>query len=44
MFSATGRRNELERLQALREPLLASPDEARHVIARAESEGFQFDD
>lgn len=44
MFSAAGPRNDLERLQMLLEPVLASPDEVRQVIARGEAEGFEFDD
>ncbi|MGW5190536.1 Imm51 family immunity protein [Kribbella sp. NPDC004138] len=44
MFSAAGQRSDLAQLQTLLEPVLASPDVVREVIARAESEGFEFDD
>jgi len=44
MFSAIGPRDDLERLQTLLEPVVASADEVRNVIARAEAEGFEFDD
>jgi hypothetical protein len=44
MFCAVGSRSDLERLQLLIEPVLASPEAVRAVIERAASEGFEFDD
>ncbi|WP_407341947.1 Imm51 family immunity protein [Pengzhenrongella phosphoraccumulans] len=44
MFSAAGTRSDLEHLQELIEPVLASSAAVRAVIERAGSEGFEFDD
>jgi hypothetical protein len=44
MFSASGDPDDLARLQALLEPVLASPEVVRAAIERAEADGFVFDD
>jgi len=44
MFSAFGDRDDLARLQAILEPVLASPEAVRAAIERAEADGFVFDD
>jgi hypothetical protein len=44
MFSASGAPDDLARLQAHLEPVLASPEAVRAVIERAEADGFIFDD
>ena len=44
MFSAAGARADLEVLQTRLEPLLSGEEDIRALIARAEAEGFEFDD
>lgn len=44
MFSAAGTRADLEALQARLEPLLSGEEDIRALIARAEADGFEFDD
>ena len=44
MFSAGGARVDLETLQAKLEPLLSGEEDIRALIARAETDGFEFDD
>jgi esterase/lipase superfamily enzyme len=44
MFSASGRRDDIESLRQLLEPVLSDAKRVRALIAQAESEGFEFDD
>jgi hypothetical protein len=44
LFDAVGALPNLERLQAVLEPVISSPDHVRAAIVRAETEGFEFDD
>lgn len=44
MFSAIGTKEDLLRLQAAIEPLLASPARLTEVLTRAAERGFEFDD
>jgi hypothetical protein len=44
MFCAYGPQDVLGRLQAVLEPVASTPDAVAQVFARAEAEGFQFDD
>ena len=44
MFSASGSAADLEKLQAVLEPIISSPDMVAEVIVRAHTEGFEFDD
>jgi hypothetical protein len=44
MFCAIGGQEDLARLRAAVEPVIASPDAVRDIIARAQSAGVEFDD
>ena len=43
MFSAVGSRTDLEALQSTFEPLLSGAEDIQAVVARADTEGFEFD-
>ncbi|ROR53468.1 immunity protein 51 of polymorphic toxin system [Luteococcus japonicus] len=44
MFSATGTQSDLERLQAVMEPLTQDEKALEEVMRRAEADGFEFED
>ncbi|MBD0695865.1 Imm51 family immunity protein [Streptomyces sp. CBMA123] len=44
MFCAVGSPSDLAQLKTALEPVIASPEAARDIIARAETSGFEFDD